>query len=55
MRNSEKIVLPEELLSRVELEDMTHAGLATVGVVGSAFFDVSNEKHGPTEADMSDL
>ena len=54
MRNSEKIVLPEELLSRVELEDMTHAGLATVGVVGSVF-DVSNEKHGPTEADMSDL
>ena len=49
MRIFEKIVLPDELLSRVTLDDMTHAGLATV------VFDVSNEKHGRTEAGMSDF
>ena len=54
MRDSGKIVLPEGLLSRVELEVMTDAGIATVSVVGGAF-DVSNERPGVTEADTSKL
>ena len=52
VRNSRKIVLPDGLLSRVELGDMTDAGIATVGVVGGAI-DVSNERPGVTEADTS--
>ena len=52
---SVKLVLPEGLLSRWRLEDMTDAGLTTVGILDGTFVDGANKRPVATDVGTSKL